>query len=141
MKMSDGTLTAWMQSFAYASNFKYGDQLGVLLLKDAQAAQLHIALGASTIFYLFKIWQLSQSKNIHCKWCITYCGHMAIYHPIHVRVGKQKLQNGSNYDYSATESATPSDRQYFKVWYRYNRNHFGVVYSSYELSESNNREI
>ena len=38
---------------------------------------------------------------------------MAIYHPIHVHVGK--LQNGGNDDNSATESATPSDRQYFKV--------------------------
>ena len=36
---------------------------------------------------------------------------MAIYHPIHVHVGK--LQNGDNDDNSATESATPSDRQYF----------------------------
>ena len=38
---------------------------------------------------------------------------MAIYHPIHEHVGT--LQNGGNDDNSGTESATPSDRQYFKV--------------------------
>ena len=90
-------LLSWMQS--YASNYKYGDQLGVLLFKDALATQLGIALGASATFAFSRF-----AKYIREEKYTLQMIHYILRTERYTRACCRKLQNGSNDHNSATES-------------------------------------